>query len=73
MDTFPGDVCVDCHRQKVSGQSAQEDYANIMKGFANPERVRRVQEIRRSNAAGPRNSKKIYDRKRNQRNKDDYR
>lgn len=47
----------------MSGASAQEHYEQIMGGFANPERVQRVQELRRSNAAGPRKSKKSYKRK----------
>jgi hypothetical protein len=63
MDTFPGDICVDCHRAKSSGASAEEDYKAIMTGFGNPERVAKVQELRRSNAAGPRKSKKSYKRK----------
>ena len=63
MDTFPGDICVNCHRDKMAGASAKEHYEQIMGGFANPERVKRVQELRRSNAAGPRNSKKSYKRK----------
>lgn len=62
-DTFPGDICVNCHRDKMQGASAQEHYEQIMGGFANPERVQKVQELRRSNAAGPRNSKKSYKRK----------
>ena len=62
MDTFPGDICVDCHRKKVDGQSAEQDYQNIMQGFTNP-KVIRIQELRRSNAAGPTNSKKSYKRK----------
>lgn len=63
MDEFPGGICVDCHRTKVSGQSAEQDYQNIMQGFSNPERVLRVQEIRKGNAAGPIKSKKSYKRK----------
>lgn len=62
-DVFPGDICVDCHRIKMSGASAEQDYQNIMKGFGNPSRVERVQNLRRSNAAGPTNSKKMYKRK----------
>lgn len=62
-DTFPGDICVDCHKAKASGASAESDYKNIMGTFANPDRVTRVQELRRSSAAGPTNSKKSYKRK----------
>lgn len=62
MDTFPGGICVNCHRTKTSGATAEEDYKNIMQGFGNPGRVQRVQDLRRSNAAGPTQSKKAYSR-----------
>lgn len=62
-DTFPGDICVDCHRDKMQGATAQQHYEQVMGGFANPDRVARVQELRRSSAAGPRKSKKSYSRK----------
>lgn len=62
MDTFPGDICVDCHRAKVSGASAEADYKNVMGTFANLTRIAKVQELRRSSAAGPTQSKKAYKR-----------
>ena len=49
MDTFPGDICVNCHK------------ANVQKGIVS--KVTRVQELRRSNAATPVPSKKVYNRK----------
>lgn len=49
MDTFPGDICVNCHR------------ANVASGTVS--KVQRIQDLRRSNAAGPTNSKKSYKRK----------
>lgn len=62
-DTFPGNICVNCHREKMAGASAEDHYKAIMGGFSNSQRVRKVQEIRRSNAAGPTQSKKAYKRK----------
>ena len=59
MDTFPGELCVDCHRKKVDGQDATEAHAQMMQTFG----VQRVQELRRSNAATPVPSKKAYKRK----------
>ena len=47
----------------MSGASAQDHYQQIMGGFSNIQRVRKVQEIRKSNAAGPTQSKKAYKRK----------
>jgi len=64
MEEFPGGICVDCHRKKVEGQSAEEDYKNIVGGFgASAVRVNRIQELRRSNAASAVPSKKAYKRK----------
>lgn len=48
-DTFPGDICVDCHR------------ANVLSGTVS--KVQRIQALRRSSAAGPTQSKKSYKRK----------
>jgi hypothetical protein len=70
MDTFPGDVCVDCHRNKVDGQDATSAYGEMMGNFKG--NVIRVQELRRSNAATPVPSKKTYKRKpKNQKAKDE--
>lgn len=64
MEEFPGGICIDCHRKKVEGQSAEEDYKNIVGGFGgSAARVRRVQELRRSNAASAVASRKAYKRK----------
>lgn len=60
-DTFPGDVCVNCHRKNVDGQSATDAYNDMMGNFKG--NVIRVQELRRSNAATPVPSKKVYKRK----------
>lgn len=61
MDTFPGDVCVNCHRKKVDGQDATKAYGEMMGNFKG--NVIRVQELRRSNAASAVPSKKVYNRK----------
>lgn len=37
MDTFPGEICVDCHRKKAQGASAEEDYKTIMGTFGSKE------------------------------------
>lgn len=63
MEEFPGGICVDCHREKSKGASAEADYQTIMGAFSNPSRVAKVQELRRSSAAGPSQSKKAYKRK----------
>lgn len=33
MDTFPGDICVNCHRDKMAGASAEQHYKEVMGGF----------------------------------------
>ena len=33
MDSFPGDICVDCHRQKVNGDDATKEYGKMMGAF----------------------------------------
>ena len=62
MDTFPGDICVNCHKEKMKGADATAAYNQMMGTFTNP-KVAKVQELRRSNAAGPTKSKKSYQRK----------
>lgn len=54
----------------MQGATAQQHYEQIMGGFANPTRAAKVQELRRSNAAGPTQSKKAYKRKQKHRGKD---
>ena len=61
MDTFPGDICVNCHKKKVDGTDATAAYNEMMGNFKG--NVVRVQELRRSNAATPVPSKKQYKRK----------
>ena len=61
FDSFPGDICVNCHREKVKGQEATDAYNQMMGDFKG--NVIRVQELRRSNAATPVPSKKAYKRK----------
>lgn len=61
LTTFPGGICVNCHAKKVDGQDATQMYNDIMGGFSS--KVVRVQNLRRSNAAGPIPSKKAYKRK----------
>lgn len=61
LTTFPGGICVNCHAKKVDGEDATTTYNKIMGGFGG--NVIRVQELRRSNAATPVPSKKVYKRK----------
>ena len=33
MDTFPGDICVDCHRAKSQGKNARAEYNEMLGNF----------------------------------------